>query len=153
MAPVSATRNSARLRETMLSNILFNPHFIPATPRRNGYCGNRGLRTQLMTWQERQPRSSLLALIGPYVPCLEVLANIMSQPLGVRFTGDETGEMGQYSEPFVSGYKMVPQQLWTALFILRQPRVSGLFPPKTYHHRFSGGYVYDSSKAVSQCHK
>ena len=86
-------------------NSLFDPDFIQQFPSAMGTAATGS--TDMAYDIGKATAEELLAVGVNWImgPCLDVLSNIKSQPLGVRSMGDEAGEVSQYGKAFISGYE------------------------------------------------
>ena len=86
-------------------NSLFDPEFIQQFPSAMGTAATGS--TEMAYDIAKATAEELVAVGVNWImgPCLDVLANIKSQPLGVRSMGDEAGEVSQYGKAFISGYE------------------------------------------------
>ena len=86
-------------------NSLFDQDFIQQFPSAMGTAATGS--TDMAYDIAKATAEELLAVGVNWVmgPCLDVLSNIKSQPLGVRSMGDEAGEVSQYGKAFISGYE------------------------------------------------
>ena len=86
-------------------NSLFDPDFIQQFP---SAMGTAATGSTSMAYDIAKATAEELVAVGVnwiMGPCLDVLANIKSQPLGVRSMGDEASEVSQYGKAFISGYE------------------------------------------------